>query len=81
MAKRGRKPKKSDESADFTISQSDRDTISQSDRIIRTNLKKTFLEFACPECGAFPTVCRLKRKNYELRYCRVCRHRFEIGGN
>jgi len=32
----------------------------------------------CPECGAHPTVCKLRRKNYGLFRCRICGHRFEV---
>lgn len=33
---------------------------------------------ACPECGAFPTITKIRRPGYELRRCRVCDHIFEI---
>jgi len=33
---------------------------------------------ACPECGAFPTITKIRRPGYELRRCRECGHRFEI---
>ena len=33
---------------------------------------------SCPECGAFPTITKIRRPGYELRRCRECGHRFEI---
>lgn len=38
---------------------------------------------ACPACGCFPTITKIRRPGYELRRCRCCGHRFEIikGGN
>lgn len=33
---------------------------------------------ACPACGAFPTVTKIRRTGYELRRCRECGHIFEV---
>ena len=51
----------------------------QIDRVIRVGKSKR-KNAACPKCGAFPTVTRIRRKNYELRRCRECEHAFEVKG-
>jgi len=33
----------------------------------------------CPECGARPVVCMMKRQNYAAFRCRQCGHRWEVG--
>ena len=50
--------------------------VEKTDRIIRVD--KSGKDRACPKCGAFPTVTKIKRKGYELRRCRACNHVFEI---
>ena len=50
--------------------------IEKTDRIIRVD--KSGKDRACPKCGEFPTVTKIKRKGYELRRCRACNHVFEI---
>jgi len=46
------------------------------DRVIRSG--RSGKNSACPECGAFPTITKIRRPGYELRRCRECGHRFEI---
>ena len=49
-----------------------------SDRVIRPRSNKNI---ECPECGTFPTITKIRRKDYELRRCRECGHRWEIKGD
>ena len=35
----------------------------------------------CPKCNAFPTITKIRRKNYELRRCKECGLTFEIKGD
>lgn len=49
------------------------------DRVIR--IGRAHKNAACPNCHAFPTITKIRRGNYELRRCRECGHRFEIGGD
>ena len=50
--------------------------IEKTDRVIRSG--NSGKNAACPECGSFPTITKIRRPGYELRRCRECGHRFEI---
>ena len=43
------------------------------DRVLRYRMNPR-----CPECGAHPTVCMIRRKNYGFFKCRTCGHKFEV---
>ena len=76
MAKRGRK--KQPELIKPDVIEPVQETTelpTQSDRVIRSFRQK---KIPCPFCQSFPTVVRIHRKNYELRYCRVCKRPFEV---
>lgn len=32
----------------------------------------------CPECGAHPTICQMRRQGYSKHRCRTCGHRWDI---
>jgi len=32
----------------------------------------------CPNCDAYPVICRIRRPGYALFQCRQCGHRWEI---
>ena len=50
------------------------------DKILRIGPSKR-KNAVCPECNAFPTITKIRRKNYELRRCRECGLIFEIKGD
>lgn len=84
MAKRGRKPIKSPEVIEppepvkpdvIEPVQEITELPAQSDRVIRSFRQKKIF---CPFCQSFPTVTRIRRKSYELHYCRSCKRSFEV---
>ena len=34
----------------------------------------------CPQCGAHPVICTIRRISYRVFRCRMCGHRWEVNG-
>jgi len=47
--------------------------IEGTDRMLRYNRNPK-----CPECGAHPVICTIRRRSYKAFRCRMCGYRWEV---